>query len=168
MRIFIRKAIILMLAAVLLICFAGCAGGKGSPKGTAKPSASPKATESPAPSPSASTSPESSASPSASTGPEGSTSPEGSVDPSASASPDAAAGGIEGFMEGAVVDPDDAPQLVKLLSEHSDYRDMAIQSVTYKLYEGRQAYYVVLQGEGEASHPIYVFADNSIIEDGMN
>ena len=42
---------------------------------------------------------------------------------------------------------------------------MAIQSVTYKLYEGRQAYYVVLQGEGEASHPIYVFADGSIIEE---
>ncbi len=68
-------------------------------------------------------------------------------------------------MEGVVVDPDDVPQVVALLSKHSDYKDMAIQSITYELYEGRQAYYVVLQGEGEASHPVYVFADESIVRD---
>jgi outer membrane protein len=55
-------------------------------------------------------------------------------------------------------------ELMAALGERADYRDMAVQSVTYKLYEGRQAYYVVLQGEGEATHPVYVFADGSIID----
>ncbi|MBR3382678.1 MAG: hypothetical protein IKG85_06535 [Clostridia bacterium] len=91
----------------------------------------------------------------------------------ASASPEASetaegsepAGGLEGFMEGEIVDPDSVPELIAMLAERADYKDMAVQSITYKLYEGRQAYYVVLQGEGEAAHPVYVFADESIIDD---
>ena len=92
---------------------------------------------------------------------EGSPSPTGSEEAGGAAEADA----IPGFMEGSIVDPEDVPELMAQLADHDDYKDMTVQSVTYKLYEGRQAYYVVLQGEGEATHPIYVFADGSVTDD---
>ena len=66
------------------------------------------------------------------------------------------------------MDPEDVPELTAMLAGQTEYADMKVQSITYKLYEGRQAYYVVLQGEGDASHPIYVFADDSIVSAEMN
>ena len=86
-----------------------------------------------------------------------------SLSPSVSPSETGAAG-IEGFIEGGIVDPEDAPKLTALLKEKAEYADMAIQSITYKLREGRQAYYVVLQGAGDASKPLYVYADGTIEE----
>lgn len=73
------------------------------------------------------------------------------------------AGNIPDFVEGSIVNPDDVPELVQLLSESSEYGDMKIQSITHKTYEGKQAYCVVLQGEGSASTTVYVLADNSIV-----
>ena len=70
---------------------------------------------------------------------------------------------IDGFMEGAIVKPEDVPELMKLLSEDEEYKDLSVQSITFKMYEGRQAYYVVLQGEGDASRTLYVFGDDTII-----
>ena len=143
MRIFIKRIVPLLAAAAMITAFAGCRGKLQNPKTTAKPSASPVPTETAGPS----------ASPSA----------EATADPSGTEG--AAGDTIEGFMEGMVLSPDDVPELTKRLSEKSGYEGMTIQSVTYKLYEGRQAYYVVLQDEGEASRPVYVFADGSVIEE---
>ena len=67
-------------------------------------------------------------------------------------------------MEGLVIDPEDLPETLRALTEKAEFAGMQVQSVTYKLYEGRQAYYVVLQGAGEATHPVYVFADGSITD----
>ena len=95
----------------------------------------------------------------------GSASPSGS--PGTSGSPAAA---IDGFMEGVVVDPENAPFVVETLSSHAGYKDLAIQSITYKMYGERQAYYVILQGEGDASIRVYVFPDGSVVsaESGNN
>lgn len=141
-----------LLLTAMLAAAAGCActGGK-TPMPSARPSASPLMP---------------SASPSARPTQEAMNTAEASLSPSANASEAASSPGadaIEGFMEGGIVDPDDVPELTALLSRSTEYADMAIQSITYKLYEGRQAYYVILQGEGDASHPVYVFADDSIV-----
>ena len=66
-------------------------------------------------------------------------------------------------MEGAVINPEDAPFVVETLSRHAEYKDLAIQSITYKVFEERQAYYVILQGEGDASIRVYVFPDGSVV-----
>ena len=150
---------ICVIAAALLAAgaLAGCGMGSGAAKPTAGPSALPEMTGRASQAPSAEASAEPSASPEASV-------PAG-TEAARSEEPDGSGqGGIPGFMEGAVVDPETVPELMAALGERADYRDMAVQSVTYKLYEGRQAYYVVLQGEGEATHPVYVFADGSIID----
>jgi hypothetical protein len=157
---FVRTAAALLLAAAMLAALSGCAKKVTEPKKTAAPTMKPAATDTAEPSdpalPSetalASESPEASQSPDSSGGP---VSTEGKLSFS------------EGFMEGKVVDPDDVPELIELLKNDSRFKDMSIQSVTHKYYEERQAYYVVLQGEGEASHPIYVFADGTIIEETM-
>jgi len=169
MRIFIKRILPLMLAAVMAGTLAACAAKLETPGGNASPTNSPRPSASPAPSAAASAEP--SASPEASADPSGS--PETSGDPSGS--PDASdgpmdspgntgdvTGMIEGFMEGVVVDPKDVPELIAMLAAKEDYKDMSVQSITYKTFEGRQAYYVILQGEGEASHPVYVFADDTV------
>ena len=145
MRIFMKKILPIAAALAAVVALAGCSKRITDPVGTAKPSLSPRTTETAGPSASPSAAATDTASP-------GNTA-EASHEP----------GSITGFMEGGVVDPDDVPELVAALAEHEEYRDMSIQSITYKLYEERQAYYVVLQGEGEATHPVYVFADGSII-----
>lgn len=152
MRIFIKKLLPVLLAVVLIAGFAGCharTDGKNpavsnSPKTSAAPSGSPMASASPGANETES--------------PMGSASPSGS--PMTSGNPSDM---IEGFMEGVVVDPADAPFAVETLSRHADYKDLAIQSITYKLYEERQAYCVILQGEGDASIRVYVFPDGKVI-----
>lgn len=172
MRLSAGKIIPLVLTAVLLTMFAACSGGMGTPNDTGAPAGSPAATEraSSAPSeasvsgsPEAIVSPETSgeasaapdASEAASGAPSSTERPEGSEKTDLSAL-------LGGFMEGAVVDPDDAPELIRLLSSREEYRDMTVQSITYRTFEERRAFYVVLQGEGEASHPLYVFEDGTI------
>ncbi|MCR5809510.1 MAG: hypothetical protein K6G56_08135 [Clostridiales bacterium] len=152
---FFKKKLLPLLLALTVLLAAGCSKKIGEPDNSAKPSASPKAT--------AETSPSAMASESPMTSPSGS--PEASPDASPDTSPDASqeADAIPGFMEGEIVDPDDVPSLVALLAEHEGYRGMSIQSITYKLFEGRQAYYVILQGEGEASYPVYVFGDDTVV-----
>lgn len=143
MRDHIKRILAVLMCAAALFSLAACSRRVTDPKGTAKPSLQPRAAESAMPSPSADATE--------------------SMTPSQSPSSTGAEGEISGFMEGTVVDPDDAPELTAALAKLEEYKDMAIQSVTYKLYEGRQAYYVILQGEGEASHPVYVFADGSVV-----
>lgn len=146
------KTICLLLALALPLALTACGMAEDKPKATASPSLSPEASaaahasQAPSPSPLITE--------------EGSPSPTGSEEAGGAAEADA----IPGFMEGSIVDPEDVPELMSQLADHDDYKDMTVQSVTYKLYEGRQAYYVVLQGEGEATHPVYVFADGSIID----
>ena len=153
-RSFYLTAALLLTALIAVAAGCACTGAK-TPTPSARPSASPLM---PSASPSASpTKPQASA--------------EASVSPSAGASEAAPSQGtdsITGFMEGGIVDPEDVPELTALIKRSAEYADMAVQSITYKLYEGRQAYYVVLQGEGDASHPIYVFADDSIVSAEMN
>ena len=153
MRIF-RSIMPLVLLAAILFTAAGCHSMIGTAEPSALPSVSPtasaKPTESAAPSPSVS--------PGATDGADSSLSPSGS--PDASFLPE---GGIDGFMEGVVVDPESVPELIELLSKHTELQGLAVQSITYKLYEGRQAYYVVLQGEGDASKTVYVLADDTVI-----
>ena len=146
------KTICLLLALALPLALTACGMAEDKPKATASPSLSPEASaaayasQAPSPSPLITE--------------EGSPSPTGSEEAGGAAEADA----IPGFMEGSIVDPEDVPELMSQLADHDDYKDMTVQSVTYKLYEGQQAYYVVLQGEGEATHPVYVFADGSIID----
>jgi hypothetical protein len=144
----------LVLLAAILFTTAGCHMKIDPAKPSAGPSASPtasaKPTEKASAAPSASPSGDASQSPSA--GPSGS--------PDASGMP---TGGIDGFMEGVVVDPETVPELIELLAKHKDLQGLAVQSITYKLYEGQQAYYVVLQGEGDASKTVYVLADDTVI-----
>ncbi len=152
---FIKRTIIKAAAALLIAafaCFAGCAGKLSAPNEKNKASESPK----PAPTQSALPS---------ETAPGGSTLPSDMPSGEPSSSPGDVTGMIEGFMEGMVVDPESVPKLMELLAGNSNYKDMSVQSITYKLFEGRQAYYVVLQGEGDASHPVYVFGDDTIVDE---
>lgn len=156
MRIFIRKITVLLLAAAIAAAFAGCRGRLQMPGASAEPSAAPSQNASPMESEAPT---ESGAPTEAAVSEAPSDMPSG--DPSAMPGEDA----IEGFMEGVVVDPDSVPELTEIISRSGDYDGMAIQSVTYKLYEGRQAYYVVLQGEGDASRQLYVFADGTTFDE---
>lgn len=151
-----KKNLRAALAVFALCCIAaatlcGCKGNggmpMGSPEASAMPSASasaeatrPAATQQASPSPSAEASAE--------------------ATQQAGASP-SASDNIEGFMEGGIVNPDDVPDITRMFAEGADYAGMEIQSITYKLFEGRQAYYVVLQGM-DAERRYYVFADGSV------
>ena len=157
---FLRTAAALLLAAAMLAAFTGCSKKVTDPKKTAAPTMKPAAADT--------AKPTGSPLPSETAG--------ASESPAASQSPDSSGGPVstegklsfsEGFLEGKVLDPEDVPELIELLKKDSRYKDMSIQSVTHRYYEDRQAYYVVLQGEGEASHPIYVFEDGTIMEEGM-
>lgn len=166
MKKFLIAVCALTAAAATLVC-ASCAGKPAAPANTARPSANPTASAAPAETAAASASPDASMLPDVSASPDASMLPEGSREPGETAGPGSTEGEneIDGFMEGFVLDPDDLPEMLRALTQKADYAGYAVQSVTYRLYDGRQAYYVVLQGEGEASHPVYVFADGSVIEE---
>ncbi len=156
----IKKLLPLALAITALV-FCACSGKPGTPSKTPAPTSSPK------PAASAPASTEASAEPSEP--PVTSGSPEASGSPGASASPSGSEktgmiSGFERFAEGEVADPESLPELEKLLKEDPRFRDMSIQSVTFKMHEERRALYVVLQGDGDASHPVYVFEDGSVLD----
>ena len=156
----IKKLLPLALAITALV-FCACSGKPGMPSKTPAPTSSPK------PAASAPASTEASAEPSEP--PVTSGSPEASGSPGASASPNGSEktgmiSGFERFAEGEVADPESMPELEKLLKEDARFRDMSIQSVTFKMHEERRALYVVLQGDGDASHPVYVFEDGSVLD----
>ena len=156
----IKKLLPLALAITALV-FCACSGKPGTPSKTPAPTSSPK------PAASAPASTEASAEPSEP--PVTSGSPEASGSPGASASPNGSEktgmiSGFERFAEGEVADPESMPELEKLLKEDPRFRDMSIQSVTFKMHEERRALYVVLQGDGDASHPVYVFEDGSVLD----
>lgn len=156
-----KTAMLITMAAVFAVTLAACAGGMGEAMNTPKPSALPSPSASPTMSAEPSGSPDVSPSAGASADPSGS--PEASEDVVSTAGTGSVTGMIDGFMEGAVIDPSEVPDLVRLLASRDEYKDMSIQSITYKMFQDRQAYYVILQGEGEASHPLYVFADDTIM-----
>ncbi len=144
-----------MIGLFLLVCMTaafvtGCAPKNAKPMGTPAPTSAPteRATERATDAPS----PEASASAGA----------EVSVSPSAGASETAGADEISGFMEGGIVDPEDVPDVAKIFADGAEYAGSEIQSITYKLHEGRQTYYVVLQGTG-GERRYYVFPDMSVI-----
>lgn len=109
--------------------------------------------------------------------PLGSAAPLGSVAPTqastqAPASPgptsapnDNGAGGtggtIDGFVSGKVLDPADAPDIVARLGE--EFPEHTVQSMTFDLYQGNEAYKVTLQGDGELARVVYVLADGTVI-----
>ena len=146
---FIKRMAAAAAALMMLAALAGCAGRLSAPNEKNK------ATESAVPSAKPTTAPTESSLPTE-------TLPTETLP---SASPEGTGGVIEGFMEGKVIDPADVPDVVALLANEAAYKDMTVQSITYKLFEGRQAYYVVLMGEGEASHSVYVFADKTIADE---
>ena len=159
---------IISLIAAALFAFAvlgGLACSTGSDvKPTAAPSVAPTADAtrssmlSPSASPSAS--PEASASPAMSAEP--SLFP--SMSPNSSMSPNTTPGAdelIDGFMEGRVIDPAEIPDIAAVLT--MEFPEHTVQSVTHELFEGRQAYRVVLQGNGELSKVLYVFPNGSIL-----
>lgn len=149
----IKSTAMLLCIAAFALAGTGCArSGEGLISPTASPAASPTATAGASPSPKSTEAP--------SAGPSAEASP--SAETTAEASPSADAGDISGFMEGGIVDPDDVPQLTAWLERAGGYDDARIQSVTYKLYEGRQAYYVVLNGADNAERRVYVFADGTV------
>ncbi len=164
----IKKICIILLALLAAASLTACRGTMPGPNNGAKESARPTASASPEATEKASESP--AASDEASGSPEVSGSPEsseiaGSADPSGGpSSSQSAADHIAGFMQGTVVDPETVPELVRLLGEKDEYVGMSIRSITYEYYEEREAYYVVLQGEGEATHAVWVFADGSMID----
>ena len=156
----IKKLLPLALAITALV-FCACSGKPGTPSKTPAPTSSPK------PAASAPASTEASAEPSEP--PVTSGSPEASGSPGASASPSGSEktgmiSGFERFAEGEVADPESMPELEKLLKEDPRFRDMSIQSVTFKMHEERRALYVVLQGDGDASHPVYVFEAGCVLD----
>lgn len=160
-----KKSVLLLTAmllctAVIALFASGCAKNGGMSMETPKPSAAAGASASPK----ASASPSQTASASPSAEATGALGSETAMTEGASASPSADVGAsIEGFMEGGIVDPDDVPELTALFAKAEEYKDAAIQSITYKLYEGRQAYYVVLNGTEGAERTVYVLGDGSII-----
>ena len=161
-----KRIISLIMAAFFaLAVLGGLACSKdGGAKPTPAPSIAPTAdaTRSSMLSPSASPS----ASPSVSASPELSAEP--SLSPSASPSPSAEANTTPGadeliadFMEGRVIDPSEIPELTSTLTR--EFPEHSIQSVTHELFDGRQAYRVVLQGDGELSRVLFVFPNGSIL-----
>lgn len=164
-------AVVALIAATALVISA-CSGGNNptntpgrTPENTVRPSTSPNASVQPSGSPATG---DTSDSPSISTSPEASGSPLTSDSPDASASPgqDANKGDIEGFTEGKVIDQEDAPDVVKNVIKNF-FSGMTIQSITHDRYEGRQAYKVTLQGEGELAKNFFVFPDGSVIIPAM-
>ncbi len=163
-------AIVALIAATALVISA-CSGGN---KPTNTPGNTSEATVRPTTSPDMSLEPSStpgnegtSASPDVSTSPGTSESPITSGSPEESASPGANKGDIEGFVEGKVIDEKDAPEVVK--NAIRDFGNgMSVQSITHDKYEGRQAYKVTLQGEGELARNFFVFEDGTIIFPGMS
>ena len=152
-----------LTAAALL--FTGCSGSTGRNDPTADPKTTSGMTESAGPimtgEPAVSTEP---------TGTPGaagdvSASPDiGTADPSLSAMPGANAGTIDGFMEGAVVDPADIREVVDAVSR--EFPEHTIQSVTEEYFMGMQAYRMTLQGDGDAARLIYVLAGGAIVIPG--
>ena len=119
---------------------------------SALPSTSPSA--SPSASPSVSPSPDMSAEPSLSPD----MSPDSSFYPNTTPGADEL---IADFIEGKVIDPSEIPEITSMLAR--EFPEHTIQSVTHALFEGRQAYRVVLQGDGELSRVLFVFPSGSIL-----
>ncbi|MBO4878677.1 MAG: hypothetical protein J5544_00290 [Clostridia bacterium] len=159
-RIFIFAAV--MLAAAMT--FAACSGDNMGT--TAAPNTAGMGKESPSPAVTDSMEPDLSAGPTAVAGETGtpdlsSERPDATSGPVTSAEPDNVEGSIEGFMEGKVVDPEDVPEITDILGH--EFPEHTVQSLTFETYKGSQAYRAVLQGEGELSRIVYVFADGSLL-----
>ena len=162
-----KKSIRIIVAAslIVLMAFAVMACAKGNnpthtPGISAKPTNSPGTGVLPSASPNttAGTSVEPSVSPNVSGSPEASTSPEVSGSPGVD--------DIEGVSEGKVIDEKDVPEDI-LTAVRDVFGEMKIQSITYDRFQGRQAYKVTLQGEGELAKTCYVYADGTIIIPAM-
>lgn len=133
--------------------------GKNTPSPSASPTADPTRdsmlpSASPSASPSVSPTPDRSAEPSLSP----------DVSPGSSADPNATPGAdelIDGFMEGRVIDPSEIPEIAAQIGR--EFPEHTIQSVTHALFEGRQTYRVVLQGDGELSRVVFVYPNGSML-----
>lgn len=163
------KRIISLIAAALftLAVLGGLAcsmndTGKTTPAPSARPTADATRDSMLAPSASPGAAPTANVSPSPDMSAEPSISP--SMSPNPSISPNTTPGAdelIEGFMEGRVIDPSEIPEIASNIGR--EFPEHTIQSVTHALFEGRQAFRVVLQGDGELSKVLYVYPNGSIL-----
>lgn len=133
--------------------------GKNTPSPSASPTADPTRdsmlpSASPSASPSVSPTPDRSAEPSLTPD----MSPGSSADPNATPGADEL---IDGFMEGRVIDPSEIPEIAAQIGR--EFPEHTIQSVTHALFEGRQTYRVVLQGDGELSRVVFVYPNGSML-----
>lgn len=156
----IKSIAVITIISMLVIMFTACSSTK-------KPTDSPKSTVKPTSSPLVSKAPTDTESPSA----DASISPNETAD--VSLSPNAttpsetdAAGDIDGFVEGTVIDEKDVPENI-LTSIKNLFPNMEIQSITFATYQGYQAYKVTLQGDGELAKTCYVYSDSSIVVPAM-
>lgn len=167
-------AILLTLCMLTAVSACSCNGNVGttntpdpnnkttpSPTNSAKPSASPNNSVIPENSVNPGTSPNGTES----LEPTGSPNAAGSPNPAESAGPNDQKNEIEGFVEGEVVKENDAPIVKEAIGKL--FEGMSIQSITYERYEGRQAYHVTLQGEGELARTLYVLSDGTVIIPAM-
>ena len=133
--------------------------GKNTPSPSASPTADPTRdsmlpSASPSASPSVSPTPDRSAEPSLTPD----MSPGSSADPNATPGADEL---IDGCMEGRVIDPSEIPEIAAQIGR--EFPEHTIQSVTHALFEGRQTYRVVLQGDGELSRVVFVYPNGSML-----
>lgn len=132
-----KKTIVMLLAACMLLTLAACSGGKTaspSPVMTVKPSATVAPTT---------------AAPVAS--------------PSAELSPGTAGGTIEGFTEGDKVEVDKLPEAVTKAVEEK-YPGVTVSGATYATYMESEMYLLTLTGGTDAPEKIYVTSDGRIEE----
>lgn len=101
--------------------------------------------------------------------PETTDSPDSSSTPGDSSEPDRSTppedGSISGFTQGGIVKQEDVPEIVSAI--RTVFADREIQSIVYDRYDGKQAYKVTLQGEGELARNIFVLGDGTIILPAM-
>ena len=161
-------AILLTLCMLIAVSACSCNGDTGvtnTPDPNNKPTTAPTDNAKPSASPENTVKPENSEKPSASPAGTGSPEPAGSPNPTGSAGPNDQEDEIEGFVEGEVVQENDAPIVKEAIGNL--FEGMRIQSITYDRYNGRQAYHVTLQGEGELARTLYVFNDGTVIIPAM-
>ncbi len=102
-------------------------------------------------------------SPDPSGSPDNSSTPDGSSEPDRSTPPED--GSISGFTQGGIVRQEDVPEIVSAI--RTVFADREIQSIVYDRYDGKQAYKVTLQGDGELARNIFVLGDGTIIMPAM-
>ncbi len=156
----IKRIAVVMIINMLIIMLTACSSTK-------KPTASPSSTLKPTSSPIATKAPTDTESPSADASTMPSETADASLSPSATMPLETDKGGdIEDYVEGKVIDEKDVPENI-LTSVRNLFPNMEIQSITFATYQGKQAYKLTLQGEGELAKTCYVYSDSTVVVPAM-